>query len=94
MKINMNAIHRTTVIPDCMTIQKLQQAAAKDNHIQHPREHIIRGWQLLNQLHSNHMGIEKTRLLACKSIYWIGINADIETHIKTVQHIFNFSKCN
>ena len=33
------------------------------------------------------MGIEETRLLACKSIYWIGINADIETHIK------NFSTC-
>ena len=33
--------------------------------------------QLLDQLHVNHMGIEKTNLLAHKSIYWVNINNDI-----------------
>ena len=31
--------------------------------------------QVLDQLHLNHMGIEKkTKLLACKSVYWVNIN--------------------
>ena len=30
----------------------------------------------------NHMGIEKTKLLVCESIYWININGDIKKHIK------------
>ena len=48
---------------------------------------------MVNQLHTSHMGLEKMRLLACKPIYWLGINADIEVHIKTmVQHIFDFSR--
>ena len=38
---------------------------------------------MMDQLHSNHMGTEKMRLLACESTYWIGTNVDIETHIKT-----------
>ena len=38
--------------------------------------------QALEQLHSNHMGIDKTRLQAFKSIYWMTINADIENIIK------------
>ena len=32
---------------------------------------------MLNQLDINHMGIEKTWLLACKSICWINMNVDI-----------------
>ena len=38
--------------------------------------------QVLNQLHINHMGIEKTKLLVHKCVYWHSINADIETYIK------------
>ena len=38
--------------------------------------------QVLIQLHINHMGIEKTKLLACESVYWSSINADIENYIK------------
>ena len=34
--------------------------------------------KVLEELHLNHMGIEKTRLLACESIYWINMNTDIE----------------
>ena len=38
--------------------------------------------QALNQLHVRGMGIEKTKLLACKSIYWVNINDYIEKYIK------------
>ena len=34
--------------------------------------------QVLDQLHINHMGIEKMKLLAHKCVYWHSINADIE----------------
>ena len=36
----------------------------------------------LQQLHINHMGIEKTKLLARESIYCISINTNIENAIK------------
>ena len=36
--------------------------------------------QMLDQLHINHMAIEKTRLLACECIYWHSINKNIEIH--------------
>ena len=39
--------------------------------------------QVLDQLHTNHMGIEKTKLLTCKSVYWSNINADIKKYIKS-----------
>ena len=39
--------------------------------------------QALKQLHINHMGIEKTRPLACKPVYWIGMYLDTENHIKS-----------
>ena len=38
--------------------------------------------QVLNQLHTKHMGIEKTKLLPCKCVYWYSINADIKKYIK------------
>ena len=34
--------------------------------------------QALDQFHVSHMGIEKPMLLACKSVYWVNINDDIE----------------
>ena len=37
----------------------------------------LREWEL-NQLHTNHMGIEKTKLLAHECVYWPSINAYIE----------------
>ena len=33
--------------------------------------------QVLDQLHINHMGIEKNKL-TCESVYWSNINADIK----------------
>ena len=41
----------------------------------------------LDQLHVNHNGIEKTRLLAHESIYWININADIEYAISISPYV-------
>ena len=38
------------------------------------------------------MGIIKTNLLVCESVHSIGMNADIENHIKTVLHVLLFSK--
>ena len=38
--------------------------------------------QVLTQLHASHMGIEKTKLLACESVFWSNINDDIEAYIK------------
>ena len=37
--------------------------------------------QILEQLYSNHMDIEKTRLLVRESVYWVNMNADIENNI-------------
>ena len=38
--------------------------------------------QILQHLNSNHMEIEKMRLLACKLKYCLGINSDIENTVK------------
>ena len=48
--------------------------------------------QVLDQLHTNHMGIEKTKLLTHESVYWPSINADIEKYIKSVLYVLNFSR--
>ena len=37
--------------------------------------------QILEQLYSNHMGIEKMRLLVREPVYWVNLNADIEDTI-------------
>ena len=36
---------------------------------------------ILQQLHSNHMDIEKMSFLACASVYWMNINTDIENTV-------------
>ena len=43
--------------------------------------------QILNQLHSNYMGIEKMSLLESESVYWVNMNTEIENTIK------HFSAC-
>ena len=47
--------------------------------------------QALEQLHFNHMGIQKSNLLVCESIYWPGMNRDIENHIKKLLYPSWFS---
>ena len=44
IKININAIHMRTDIPNCMTVKEIQQATTKDYHLQHLRAHIIKAW--------------------------------------------------
>ena len=48
--------------------------------------------QILEQLHINHMGIKKTKLLACKSVYWPSINADIDNFIKICTTCLHFQQ--
>ena len=50
--------------------------------------------QIQEQLHTNHMGIKKqnkTKLLACESVYWSSINADIDNFIKKLCYFSSFS---
>ena len=48
--------------------------------------------QVLDQLHTSHMGIEETKLLRCESIYWVNINTDIEKHIKNCNTCLEFQQ--
>ena len=48
--------------------------------------------QVLSQLHTNHMGIEKTKLLAQECVYWPSINADIEKCIKQCPTYLQFQQ--
>ena len=48
--------------------------------------------QVLDQLHANHMSIEKMKLLACKSVYLYNINADIEEYIKNCTTCLEFQQ--
>ena len=48
--------------------------------------------QALDQLHVNHMCIEKTKLLGHKSIYWVNINNDIENHVKNCSTCLEFQQ--
>ena len=41
----------------------------------------------INQLHLNHISKEKTKMLPCKSIYWINKNADIEKAIESCPYV-------
>ena len=62
---------------DNMTV--IDGIVIKGTHIVMPEALHLK---MLKQLHINHMDIENTKLLVHKSIYWIGMNADIENHIK------------
>ena len=44
MRININSIQRTTSIPECIKMHKLQQAMFQDDHEQCLKEYIIKGW--------------------------------------------------
>ena len=38
------------------------------------------------------MGIKKTKLLACESVYWVDINTDIDEHIKRCNMCLEFQQ--
>ena len=44
MLLNIDTIQTMTNIPDCMTIQQLQQGTSQDDHLQQLKCYIIRGW--------------------------------------------------
>ena len=48
--------------------------------------------QVLDQLHLNHMGIKKTKLLMHESVYWVDINTDIDKHIKSCNRCLEFQQ--
>ena len=48
--------------------------------------------QVLAQVHTNHMGIEKMKLLACESVFWHNINANIEAYIKVCATCLEFQQ--
>ena len=48
--------------------------------------------QALDQLQGNHKGIEKTKLLAHKSIYWVNANNDIENYTKNCNICLEFQQ--
>ena len=54
----------------------------KGRHIANLLQQIVVNW-----------GIQKIKLLTYESIYWIGMNLDIEKHIKIAQQVLIFSKC-
>ena len=48
--------------------------------------------QVLEQLHINHMGIEKAKLLVYTSIYWANMNDSIENFIKKCTTCLTFQQ--
>ena len=48
--------------------------------------------QVLDQLHLNHIGIENTKLLAHKLVYWVNIDSDIENHVKNCNICLEFQQ--
>ena len=48
--------------------------------------------ELLEKLHEGHFGVECTRLRARDNVFWLGINKDIETLIKTCEKCRAFKK--
>ena len=47
--------------------------------------------QILEQLHSNHIGIEETWLLIIESVYWINMNATLIKLSSSVPNALNIS---
>ena len=43
--------------------------------------------QVLDWFHTNHMGIEKPKVLAHESVYWSNINADIKKLHKVLYYV-------
>ena len=46
MKIKPDAVHTAADIPECMSVQNIQQAKPQDKHMEQIKVHIICGWQV------------------------------------------------
>ena len=46
--------------------------------------------QSLEELHSNDMGMEKTRPRAQESVYWLNMNKDIKETVKRISTCMGF----
>ena len=44
MDIQVDAIQSTTDMPECVSIEEIQQALAQDDHLQKLKNFIISGW--------------------------------------------------
>ena len=47
--------------------------------------------EVLEKLHEGHFGIDRTKLRARDSMYWLQINRDIETLVKSCEKCQEFS---
>ena len=47
--------------------------------------------EVLGKLHEGHFGIDRTKLRARDSVYWLQINRDIETLVKSCEKCQEFS---
>ena len=134
MDIKVDVVPIMIDVPECMSIQEIQQATIQDEHLQWLKGSIITGWpdtkdqlhqdispywsfkddlavidgvimkgrcisipealkqQALDQLHVNDMGIEKSKLLVHKSIYWVNVNNDIKNYIKNCNTFLEFQQ--
>ena len=43
MHLNIDAIRTTTNVPDCKTLKELQEVISQHEHLQHFKEHNIKG---------------------------------------------------
>ena len=92
----MNVIRTSVNIPLCTSIEDIQAASHEDSVDHSMRQYwtIINKLvktdgitmklqkQILQQLHNNHMEIEKMRLLASEAVYWLNMNSDVENSVK------------
>ena len=134
MDIQVDAIESLVDMPDCISIEEIQQTSLENAHLQQLKTFIIAGWlytkdelqtdirpywpyrdklvvidsnllkdwciiipdslkhQVLTQLHINHMGIEKMKLLAHESMFRHNINANIEAYIKLCAACLEFQQ--
>ena len=124
MDIWVDSIQNSIDMPECISMEEIQQALSQDDNLQQLKKCIIAGWpdtkdelhtnirpywlyrdklavidgviikgrhivipnslrqQVLTQLHTSHMDIEKAKLLAHDSVFWSNINANIKAYIK------------
>ena len=55
LELSIDAVHTSTDVPACMSIQEIQGAMQRDVHLQQLKEYIINGWpESRNQIHKKY----------------------------------------